>query len=273
MSERVDPSDWDDFRLFLEVARGGGLALASKRTGKSPPTLGRRMTALEKRLGSDLFQRHARGYDLTEAGERLLAELSSIEAQLTPLLDRHTSPRPPLMKISAGTWMTYILCRHVDRIARDDVTIRFIAADHVLDIRHREAVIGLRNHRPEQIGLAGRRVGRVQFAVYGVANGVEAWARVVGTTPSAVWTEQNVGSAPVIEVTHSRNALDLALAGAARAVLPTFIGDDVEGIERLSDPIEELAHDQWLVAHHEDRFEPPVRRTLSRLGAVLEGLY
>ncbi len=34
--------DWDDLRLFLAVARSGGLGGASRSTGKSPPTLGRR---------------------------------------------------------------------------------------------------------------------------------------------------------------------------------------------------------------------------------------
>ncbi|MBL4811132.1 MAG: LysR family transcriptional regulator, partial [Rhodobacteraceae bacterium] len=33
--------DWDDLRLFLAVAREGGLAAAAASTGKSAPTLGR----------------------------------------------------------------------------------------------------------------------------------------------------------------------------------------------------------------------------------------
>ncbi len=60
--------DWDDLRLFLAVAREGGLAAASASTGKSPPTLGRRMLALERRLGLELFERLPRGYALTDQG-------------------------------------------------------------------------------------------------------------------------------------------------------------------------------------------------------------
>jgi DNA-binding transcriptional LysR family regulator len=40
--------DWDDLRLFLAVAREGGLAAAAAITEKSAPTLGRRMLGLEQ---------------------------------------------------------------------------------------------------------------------------------------------------------------------------------------------------------------------------------
>jgi len=46
--------NWDDLRLFVAVARAGGLASAEKTTGKSAPTLGRRMLALEAYLRQDL---------------------------------------------------------------------------------------------------------------------------------------------------------------------------------------------------------------------------
>ena len=49
--------DWDDLRLFLAVAREGGLAAAAEKSGKSAPTLGRRMLALEQRIGQELFKR------------------------------------------------------------------------------------------------------------------------------------------------------------------------------------------------------------------------
>lgn len=75
-----------------------------------------------------------------------------------------------------------------------------------------------------------------------------------------------------IEVTHPRSALDLVLAGIARAVLPTFVGDAEPSLQRISTIIEELDHDQWLVAHHEDRHLPVVRRTIDRTYEALEAI-
>lgn len=263
--------DWDDLRLFLAVARHGGLGPASGPTGKSAPTLGRRMLALERRLGLELFERQPRGYALTDQGRELLSRAIELEGRIAPLAEARNDRAPPVVKVSAGSWVTHLLCAHAATLtANDAVALRFIAADHVLDIAHREPVIGIRNRRPEQPGLAYRRTGRVQFAVYAADAGASVWARVIGTTPSALWVKQQASTSAAIEVTHPRNALDLARAGAAKAVLPTFIGDAETGLRRLGAPIEELEHEQWLVTHHEDRFLPPVRRVIGHVHAVLK---
>ncbi len=256
--------NWDDLRLFLAVARHGGLAGATSETTVSAPTLGRRMLALERRLGDDLFVRSARGYSLTVSGEALLHRLAPVEATLAPLGARDTGYR---VKISAGTWTTFALCQRVQELSEPKVQLQFIAADERLDISHREAVIGIRNQRPDAPGLACRRMKEVTFAVYGDADHLP-WARVMGQTPSAQWVQRASDGHEAIEVTHPRNALDLARSGVAKAVLPTFIGD-ASSLPRLTDTIADLSHDQWVVSHHEDRFEPPVRATLRRLYRVL----
>lgn len=265
--------DWDDLRLFLAVARGSGLADARRVTGKSAPTLGRRMLALEKALGQELFARKPRGYDLTEAGQALFDRALDVEARMLPLLQPPHRRARPVVKVSAGKWMTHVLCRNVAQIVENgDVLVRFIAADHVLDLRHREAVVGIRNQRPEQIGLACQKLGPVRFAVYARDPKVELWARVQGQTPSARWVAAHAGAADVIEVTDPRNALDLALAGSARAVLPTFIGALYPDLRQIGETIDDLTHDQWLVSHDEDRFEPNVRIVIRRLVRVLHAL-
>ena len=262
--------DWDDLRLFLAVARGGGLAPAVAATGKSAPTLGRRMLALERRLGMELFRRLPRGYELTDEGTAFLARVTDVERQLTPLVDTAATRAAPVVKVSAGLWVTQLLCEHAAEILPDrSARLRFIAADEVVDIARREAVIGVRNQRPDDPGLAGRKVARVRFAVFARDGGVTTWARVTGTTPSALWVRRESEGTPAIEVTSARNALDLALAGVARCVLPTFVGQRIGGVTQVSPDIEELSHDQWLVSHHEDRFAPEVRQVLDRIGGVL----
>ncbi|MEM7059453.1 MAG: LysR family transcriptional regulator [Pseudomonadota bacterium] len=265
--------DWDDLRLFLEVARGGGLAPAVASTGKSAPTLGRRMLALERRLGRELFVRMPRGYALTEAGEELLDQTLKLESRVFAMIPTNFEETPPLVKVSAGTWVTHILCgRIADIVGADRIRLRFIAADEVLDIARRETIIGIRNRRPDSLGLAGRRIARVRFAVYAVSHDISAWARVISATPSAKWLQAQATVEPVIEVTNARNALDIAQAGQSRVVLPTFIGDQIKTLLRISPPIEELEHDQWLVTHHEDRFLPEVRKVIDRIYEILKTL-
>ena len=264
--------DWDDLRLFLAVARKGGLAAAAASTGKSAPTLGRRMLALERRTGRELFRRLPRGYALTTEGEALLAHVSEIEARIAPLAaDR---PRASIkIVVSAGVWVTRLLTLNATVLTDGHpVSLRFAADDAVADITRREALIGVRNARPEGGALAVRRVGRVRLAVYARDDTVTRWVRVLGTTPSARWAARMDAAPGDLEVTHPRSALDLAQSGVARALLPMFVGDAEPTLHRVSPVVEDLDHDQWLVAHHEDRHIPEVRRTLDRMHTLLAGV-
>ncbi len=251
----MNEMNWDDLRLFLAVARAGGLAGASGATGVSRPTLGRRMLTLEAALGAELFVREARGYRLTQAGQRLVQRAEAAEEALAPI-----AAGQPLVKISAGAWVTWLLCRNAPRLMVADVQLRFIAADHHSDIARREAVIGVRNRRPHQVGLAAQQLREVRFAIYGDG----PWAAVQGPTPSAAWVATQAGAR--IEVTGARSALDLVQAGVARAVLPCFVGE-VLGLEGQG--VDALTHEQWLVSHAEARHDAPVRRVLRQVRAVL----
>lgn len=262
--------DWDDLRLFLAVATHGGLAKAAEVSGKSAPTLGRRMLALERRLGQELFERLPHGYVLTDNGRALLDTAQQIESGIKPLVPGTDAAVTRRVKISAGTWTTHFLTQNAARLPHDkNVTLQFIAADHLLDIPHREAVIGIRNQRPTQVSLAGRQLNKVHFAVYAISHDIKTWAHVLGKTPSAVWVYSNMDGARCIEVSNPRNALDLALAGSVKTILPTFIGDAANGLIKITENIAELEHTQWLVTHQEDRHLPEVRQVIESIHAVL----
>ena len=272
MNAKTDPAPrWDDLAAFLAVARAGGLSGAARALGTSPATLGRRMHALERGLGRDLFVRRSHGYDLTGDGRTLQDELESVAAQIDRITARPAEAGLPLVKLSAGSWTALHLARHIGTLAGTpaDLRLRFLAMEGRASIGRREAVIGLRNQRPEGPGLAVRRLGRVQFAAYGRMDAPEVWIRVEADTPSARWVAAQPRATVGHEASQPRLALDLALAGAGQVVLPTFIGDAENGLVRRGGPIAPLAHDQWLVTHGEDRALPEVRRALDRIAGLL----
>lgn len=264
--------DWDDLHLFLAVAREGGLSPAAKVTQRSAATLGRRMLALERAMGRELFVRHDRGYEMTSEARKLLEELTEIEARIVRLTARPDAKERPLVKVSAGTWTTLALLEKLDEITGQpaDIRLRFISAETTLDMPRREVVIGFRNRRPTEESLAGRNLSRVEFAPYARTGAPERWIKVLADTPSARWLDKTIGSDAVCEVNAPRNSLDLALAGNGVALLPTFIGDGQKGLKRTGGTIPELAHDQWIVTHQDDRHLPEVRRTIDRMCRVLE---
>ena len=272
--------DWDNWRLFMAVARGGGLARAAKTTGKSPPTLGRRMQMLERSAGKELFHRLPRGYELTESGQEMFDRIAAVEASLSLLDGGAQISDKPLIKVSAGSWMTYGLCQKAKVLAENtgSIRIRFISAEAVLDISRRETTIGIRNSRPTQGNLVCKKLGRVHFAGYAISKDAKDWVQVRQEIPSANWVKAQVKKQEesnrvstnkndvLFEVTSPRSSLDIAYTGVARVVLPTFIGDSNRKLHRVTQRIAELSHDQWLVTHPEEQYHPPVRK-------VIDGIY
>jgi len=122
---------------------------------------------------------------------------------------------------------------------------------------------------PTEGNLAGCRLARVEFAPFAAPGAPEIWVKILADTPSARWLDKMTGGDVVCEVNTVRNSLDLALAGRGLALLPTFIGDAQTGLRRAGGTIAELAHDQWLVTHQDDRHLPEVRRTIDRLYRVM----
>lgn len=269
MNEKI--AEWNDFRLFLAVAREGGLSPAAKATHRSAATIGRRMLALERATGRELFVRHDRGYELTSEGRQLFEELAEIETRFQQLSVKMRAGEMPLVKVSAGTWTTLALMREAEKITGvpADLRIRFISAENILDISRREVVIGFRNSRPTQEGLAGRQLVRVEFAPYSRPGAPDRWIKTLVDTPSGRWLEKTVGHDAIFEVSAPRNSLDLALAGSGIALLPTFIGDACDQLLRIGPPVSELSHNQWIVSHQDDRHLPEVRRAIDRMSRLL----
>lgn len=267
--------NWQDVQLFLHVARANGLAGACESTGKSAPTLGRRMLALEASTGRDLFNRHTHGYELTDDGKQLLQTAIAMEQMTMSMGNESQGLSGRLVKISAGSWMTRALCRKTDVLVlpEEAIRLRFISTELALDINHRETIIGIRNKRPVSATLATRKIGNVRFAGYALSDSIDAWITVEGNTPSSQWLRQQEVKKCPVEVTSPTNALDLALQGAGRVVLPTFIGDHEHRLQRVTSLITALSHEQWLVVHQDERKRQDVRVVIDRVYKVAKELH
>jgi len=269
-----DAPGLDDLALFLAVADSGGLAGAVRITGFSAPTLSRRMAALERQLGAHLFERGKRGYALTARGRALLDEaapLRDLRARLAAFAAEDPAPR---VRITAGTWTSRFIARNIRQAwtVGDPWTPAFLASNAMVDIARREADIGVRNRRPEQSWLAGRRTSVIDYAIYGTADaptGFVTLPRESASTPTERWLWAHHSDSVTSTANTALLCLELALAGVGRMVLPCFAGDAEPGLVRHSDPLSEVRHEEWLVCHHDARHDPPVRRALDALADLL----
>lgn len=264
--------DWSDLRIFLAVARTGGLAAAAKATGQSPATLGRHIVGLERALGEELFRRLPSGYELTEAGQQRLVQIEAVEGRILDMVRDSPERDSGLpIRISAGTWMTWFLTRHIDKLGAARNFLVFSATEERHNIGRRETLIGIRNQRPSEQGLAVRRTAMVTFAPYALntRSVLDDWIACTVDTPSARWVRSNRRDRIRMEVSHPRSLLDLALAGAGQVVLPCFVGTAHESLIRTGPVIEEISHEQWLVVHGEDRNRSGVRETIDAIAGLI----
>jgi DNA-binding transcriptional LysR family regulator len=74
--------DWDDFRVFTAVAREGSYTRAASELRLTQSAVSRRIARLELALGARLFDRSARGAELTGEGVRLLNHAKGAELML-----------------------------------------------------------------------------------------------------------------------------------------------------------------------------------------------
>lgn len=268
-------TDWTDFGLFAAVARAGSLAGAARETGLSQATLSRRMTALEQRLGRRLFVHGANGYTPTTEGRELLERAKKMEAAARDIAHWNAAQSgPPRVRISAGTWTTDYLARRVPLFwtPRDRWQPEFVNCNMDLDIERREVDIGVRNRRPTHPWLAGRRTSTVSHAAYASNDGIEGWigpSDDTSTLPSEAWTLANHGADIVAVSNDPQVRAALACAGVGRVVLPTFAGDTIPGLTRVSDIIEALTSEEWLVCHQDTRHDPPIRAALDALANMM----
>lgn len=269
-----DELSLDDLVQFLAVCKAGGLAGAVAETGQSAPTLSRKMVSLERQTGRRLFIRGNKGYVLTAEGRALRAEAEGLTGIRRRLAAFSVTAQTPRVRITSGTWNAHNLARNLSEFwaPGDPWVPEFLASMAVLDIARREADIGIRNRRPEQPWLAGRRTRRVEYAEYATSPEIEGYVTLadhIAVAPSSRWVHKNRPQQIVTTASDARLELDLTRKGIGRMVLPTFIGDGERDLVRVSDPIEELGHDEWLVAHQDARHDPPVRRAIDALMGFL----
>lgn len=267
--------DWNDLRIFAQVAHEGGLTGAARKLGISVPTAGRRMLALEAASGLALFERSQSGYTLTKDGQALFAKVRAMESAARPLEDWLSSEGArPLVRISAGTATASLMAENISRIwqAGDPFRIAFVTTEARLDIGHREVDIGIRNQPAESGNLASRKLQILRFAPFKnrhrLWEGEPEWVAVDADNarhPAARWVLAREDVTICAFANSVATARDLVRGGAGIGVMPCFAGDRDPVLARAGPIIEELTEMPWLVMHDDDRHRPEIRTVIERL--------
>ena len=164
--------NWADMRMFLAIVDAGNLVAASEKVGLSQPTLGRRLTAMEKRLDVSLFVRTGRRMQLTDAGQAIVENARRMQREMLAIersVDTQSHGLTGEVRITAteGTGTEWLAPELVDfHLRYPDILLNVRVETRALDLLHREADIALRLGRPTQPDLIARHLVQVGFGLY-----------------------------------------------------------------------------------------------------------
>ena len=165
--------DWNDLRYFLELSRQGKLVRAATRLQVDHTTVSRRITALEKQLNVRLFDKSPRGYQLTDAGLRLLPMAEEIEARSNRLYQDIAGKDARLsgtVRVSVPEALgSQVIAPRIVEFCREHpgIEIELIAETRRMSLSKREADIAINLARPESGRLIAWKLCDYRLKLYG----------------------------------------------------------------------------------------------------------
>jgi DNA-binding transcriptional LysR family regulator len=280
--------DWDDFRVFLCVARAGTLSGAARVLHVNQSTMSRRLAALEQSAGARLFDRTPDGYLLTAAGEAVRGRVEELESHALgierQLLGHDARPTGSVRLASSDSFASWFL---VPRLAglfasHPGISLEMVAGNQAVNLARRDADISLRLSKPQEPNLIARRLGEAAWALYGSSaylarrakpsvrkqlhgQQVIALDSELRGTVGARWLAAHAGRAEISLTCNTLIAQAAAVvAGLGISPMPCLFGDRQAGLVRAL-PRSIGAHAIWLVVHPDVRSSARVRVVMDYL--------
>lgn len=148
--------DWNDLKYFLELSRQGKLVRAAGRLQVDHTTVSRRIATLEKQLNVRLFDKSPSGYQLTDAGLRLLPLAEQIETRSNRVYQEIAGKDARLsgtVRVATPEALgSQVIARHINEFAglHPDIEIELVAETRRMSLSKREADIAISLSRPDR---------------------------------------------------------------------------------------------------------------------------
>jgi len=147
--------DWDNLRIFLELARGRRLMDAAERLGIDYSTVSRRIRRFEQELGTQLFDRNNQGYTLTAQGLHLVEYAEKVEAIVHLAQEKLTGHNSALsgqirLACTEGFGTHFLAAQLAHFCARHPhITLDFLPLSRFVNLPKREADMAISIERPD----------------------------------------------------------------------------------------------------------------------------
>lgn len=287
--------NWDEVRTAFHVARLGTVSGAAEVLGVHHATVIRHIDALERRLGTRLFQRHARGYTATEAGRDLLAVAQATEERFAQLSNRIRGQGQAVageLVVTAIAGLGGLLAPVLAAFQRDypEATVRVLTDARVFRLDYGEAHVAVRaGAAPEEPDNVVQPLVRLRNALYAARSYVERHGVPAGPgdfarhrfiaaedgqsrAPYYRWLRENAPDAALAFRASEPAVLSCALrAGAGIGFLPVFEAEGDADLVPVMPPRPDWDAPLWLVTHVDLHRTAKVQAILAHLKRAAAG--
>jgi DNA-binding transcriptional LysR family regulator len=264
---------WDEIRTAYQVARLGTVSGAAEVLGVHHATVIRHIDALEKRLGTRLFQRHARGYTATEAGQDLLLVAQTTDEQFSQLASRIKGLGETVageLVVTSIAGVSDLLTPVLTRFQADHpgIVVRFLTDMRVFRLDYGEAHVAIRaGAAPQEPDNVVQPLARIRTGLYAAKSYVDQFGLpkdetdLAGhhfvTTDSAEtrapfhrWLREMVPASALTYLVTEPAAQEAAIcAGAGIGFVSAFRAVRNENLIEIAAPRAEWDAPLWLVTH------------------------
>lgn len=281
---------WTELRTALTVARLGTVSAAAGALGVHRATVNRHVEALEAALGAPLFQRHARGYKLAEAGRDML-QVANRAADMFADLEGRSRGRVGQL---SGELIVTALAGFVPLVmpgirafhrAHPEIAIEFVAGAKLARLEYGEAHVAFRaGPRPEEPDYVVLPFRRIRFGLFASRAYISRAGRpdgdrldghrFVGTVgepqrvPYADWMDAHVPhSALALRTVDQQVIKGAVLAGLGLGFLAEHDAQDHPDLIDIIPPGDAWSTSLWIVTHVDVHRTAKVQEFLSHLRA------
>lgn len=283
---------WTEIYTAFCVARTGTVSRAAAELGVHRATVNRHIDALENILGTRLFLRHRRGYELTDVGHQFLAVVEDSHGRLEEFFARIRVQGAEL----AGEIIVTTLFPLTDlvfpsildfRRRHPQTTVTIKTGTELLSLERAEAHVALRiGAKPTHDDYVVQRFCTLSFALfahrdYVSRHGKPDWRDLSGhsvagnpnprsAAPFEVWLAKNCSPEQIVlKSTNPQVLYNAVLSGELVGFLPVSATTNQPDLLQISPAMSEWGVDSWLVTHVDVHRSEKVQAMLACLKSVL----
>ncbi len=257
--------DWNDLKFFLALAEHKCVKDAAEALRVNHTTVIRRIDALEYKLETKLFIRNKGSVELTDAAKDIVTSVKDIKDQIISLERKIVGQTD---SVHGDVVLTLPLCVATHLIIPrlnvfyetcPGINLEFLPSSEFVNLAKREADIAIRlSNNPERhldSRLFGRKIADISMASY-------TSAACGDRTEWVAWDDSVDFDEWVTKLGHDERRIRCTIGeplvqvesvkhGVGNAILPCFLGDQEDQLQRQKDSTVFNGFEAWVVTHED----------------------